>query len=122
MIIKLCKMEGITPICTVRREEQAKLLENDLKVKHVFNTSESDWKQKLGMLCMKTRPSACLECVSGDMTGAMCDFLGFGGTVILYGTLSEKPASGINTIGFIGKDLKIESYLLFVHLSKLSLF
>ena len=92
MIIKLCKMEGITPICTVRREEQAKMLVNDLKVKHVFNTSESDWKQKLGMLCMKTRPSACLECVSGEMTGAMCDFLGFGGTVILYGTLSEKPA------------------------------
>lgn len=29
MIIKLCKMEGITPICTVRRQEQADLLEKE---------------------------------------------------------------------------------------------
>ena len=56
------------------------------------------------------------------MTGAMCDFLGYGGTVILYGTLSEKPVSNINTIGFIGKNLKMESYLLSNDLFKMSLF
>ena len=71
---------------------------------------------------MKLRPTACLECVSGEMTGTMCDFLGFGSTVILYGTLSEKPAGNINTIAFIGKDMKLEGYLLNIALSKMSLF
>ena len=44
MIIKLCHKEGIIPICTVRREEQANFLRSDLKVKYVINTSESNWK------------------------------------------------------------------------------
>ena len=46
------------------------------------------------------------------MTGTMMEFLGFGATVILYGLLSDKPAGGINVIGFIGKNLTLESFLL----------
>jgi hypothetical protein len=33
----------------------------------------------------------------------MLDYLSYGSTMILYGGLSETPASGINTISFIGK-------------------
>lgn len=55
------------------------------------------------------------------MTGLMMEFLGFNGTVILYGLLSDKPAGGINTIGFIGKNLTLESYLLSNELAKKSL-
>ena len=55
-------------------------------------------------ICAKLKPSTCLECVSGNTTGEMLDYLGFGSTLILYGTLSEEPAGGINTIGFIGKN------------------
>jgi len=46
------------------------------------------------------------------MTGLMMHFLGFNSTVILYGLLSDKPAGGIDTIGFIGKNMTLESYLL----------
>ena len=53
MIIKLCHQEGITPICTVRRAEQEEFLKNELKVRHVINTSEENWKQKMGMIAMK---------------------------------------------------------------------
>lgn len=42
----------------------------------------------------------------------MLEYLTFGGTLILYGLLSDKPAAGIDVIGFIGKSLTIESYLL----------
>lgn len=42
----------------------------------------------------------------------MLDFLGYASTLILYGTLSEKPAGGIKTISFIGKAQTIESFLL----------
>lgn len=108
-------------MCTVRREEQAEFLRNDLKVKCVVNTGEQGWKRQLGMICMKVKPSVCLECISDTMTGLMMEFMGFNSTVILYGLLSDKPAGGINTIGFIGKNMTLESFLLTNELAKLSL-
>ena len=73
------------------------------------------------MIAMKVHPSSCLECVADSMTGLMMEFLGFGATVILYGLLSDKPAGGINAIGFIGKNLTLESFLLTNVLVKKSL-
>lgn len=61
---------------------------------------------------MKLRPETCLECIAGETTGQILEFMGFGSTLILYGLLSDKPAGGINVIGFIGKNQTIESFLL----------
>jgi len=41
------------------------------------------------MICMKLRPEACFEAVSGATTGEMLKYMGFGSTVILYGLLSD---------------------------------
>ena len=46
------------------------------------------------------------------MLGDMLNFLSFGGTCILYGLLSEKKAGNINNFNFLGKNLKVESFLL----------
>jgi len=70
---------------------------------------------------MQLRPTVCLESISGTTTGEMLEYLGFGGTLILYGLLSEQPAGGIDTIGFIGKNLRIESYLLVNEVAKMTL-
>ena len=105
----------------MRREEQAEMLRNDLKVKFVVNTGEKGWQKQFGMICLKTRPTVCLECISDSMTGLMMDFMGFETTVILYGLLSDKPAGGINTIGFIGKKMTLESYLLTNDLARMTL-
>lgn len=112
MLIKLCHQENIVPICTVRREEQAEFLRNELGVKNVVNTSDEQWKRQLGAIAMEAKPSTCLECIAGDMTGQMMDFLSFGGTLILYGLLSDQPAGGINVLGLIGKNLKLEGFYL----------
>lgn len=56
---------------------------------YVVNTSEQDYKKKLGAICMKLKPEACFECVSGQTTGEMLEFMGFGSTLILYGLLSD---------------------------------
>lgn len=103
MILNLCAQNNIRAICLVRREEQAQLLRDALKQKYVVNTGEKGYQKQLGMLCLKMRPECCLECVAGDTTGEMLNFMGFGSTLILYGLLSDKPAGGINTIGFLGK-------------------
>jgi len=70
---------------------------------------------------MKLKPDLCFECISGTTTGEMLDYMGFGSTLILYGLLSEQPAAGIKTIGFIGKSQTIESFLLTNFLFKKSL-
>ena len=121
MLIKLCQMKGITPICTVRRPEQAAMLEQEMKCKFVVNTSAADLPKQLGKICMTLKPSVCLECISGESTGDMLEYLTFGGTLILYGLLSERPAGNIDTIGFIGKNLTIESYLLTNEIAKMPL-
>ena len=61
----------------------------DLKQKFVVNTSGKDYEKQLGMICMKLRPEACFEAVSGATTGEMLKYMGFGSTVILYGLLSD---------------------------------
>ena len=89
--------------------------------KNVVDTSQPDFKKTLGQICMRLKPSTCLECISGDMTGMILEFMGFESRVLLYGLLSDKPAGNINTIGFIGKAQTIESFLLNNYLAKKSL-
>ena len=52
-------MNGITPICTVRKEDQAELLRAALGErygKYVINTSKPTYKKDMGAVCMKLRP------------------------------------------------------------------
>ena len=72
-------------------------------------------------MCQKLKPAACLECIAGPTTGEMLKFMAFGSTLILYGLLSDKPASNINTLHFIGKSQTIESFLLFAYLNQKTL-
>lgn len=112
MLIKLCQRAQINTICTVRRAEQVKILE-DLGVKAIINTSLPDYKRIFAETAAKLKPSSCLECISGDTTGEMLEYMGFKSTLILYGLLSDQPAGNIKTIPFIGKAQTIESFLLF---------
>ena len=66
----------------------------------------------MGLACQKLKPSTCFECISGNTTGEMLEYLGFGSTLILYGLLSDQPAGGIKVIPFIGKAQTLESFLL----------
>jgi len=84
----------------------------------VVNTSDKDWKEQLGVIAKEAKPSSCLECVADEMTGLMMQFLGFKGTVILYGLLSDKPAGGIDVMNFIGKNLTLEAFLLTYYVMK----
>ena len=49
---------------------------------------EKKWKEKMSGICKKLNPTGCFECIGGDMTGEMMNFLSPGGTCILYGLLS----------------------------------
>jgi len=74
-----------------------------LGVELIVNTSDPNYKKNFAEICLKAKPSTCLECISGETTGEMLEYLGFKSTLILYGLLSDMPAGGIKTIPFIGK-------------------
>ena len=67
------------------------------------------------------KPSICLECVAGDLTDKILSILSFKSTLILYGGLSEQPAS-IETINFIGKSLTIEAFNIGKYFSNKTIF
>ena len=114
----MCQMNNIKPICLIRRAEQEELLRKEFQCEFVVDTSKADYKQKLGDICAKLKPNTCFECISGNTTGEMLQYLTFNSTLILYGTLSETPAGGIQTIHFIGKSQTIESFLLNTFLAR----
>jgi NADPH:quinone reductase-like Zn-dependent oxidoreductase len=54
-------------------------------------------------ICKKEQPNVCLECVAGDTTGKMLQFMGEQATCILYGLLSQESAT-IDVMSFISKN------------------
>lgn len=60
-----------------------------LGVSAIVNTSLPDYKKTLGQYALKLKPSTCLECIAGNTTGEMLDYLTFGSTLIIYGLLSD---------------------------------
>jgi NADPH2:quinone reductase len=115
MIMPLLISEGIIPICTVRKEDQAQICRDIVGPKYsqyVLNESDPDFKKKIEKICMKLKPKTCLDSIAGDMTGFMLQLMGYRTTLILYGLLSDKPAGNINAIGFMGKGQTMESFLL----------
>lgn len=69
MIIRLCQEEGIPLINIVRKEEQEKILREELKCEHVLNSLEPDFLEKLGELAKKLRATVCFDAVAGELTG-----------------------------------------------------
>ena len=66
----------------------------------------------MGKICKELKPTACLECIAGEMTGIMMEFLHNGGTMILYGSLEQKPLSGVPVGILMNNNLKLEGYML----------
>lgn len=117
MLVPLLIKNGIRPICTVRRHDQVSLLIEEYGDKiEIVDTSLPYFKTNMTNICMRHRPSSCLECIAGDFTGMMLEFMGFKSTLILYGLLSDKPAGNIQAINFLGKAQTIESFLLMAYI------
>jgi len=102
MLIKLCAKKEITVISTVRREETAEIIRNELKQEHVVNTGKEGYKAELKAICDSVKPTVCIDSIGGDTTGEMLSYMGFGSTLIALGLLSGKPYGNISPLHFIG--------------------
>lgn len=57
-------------------------------MQHIVNTSEDGWEDQMRAYKDELKPNTCLECIAGEMTGKMFDFIVDKGVVIVYGCLS----------------------------------
>jgi len=85
--------------------------------KFVVNTSSPDYPKTMAAICKAKRPSTCLECIAGETPGHLMEYMGFESTMIIYGLLSDKDTGGINTLSFLGKNQRIEAFLLWPYMN-----
>lgn len=71
MMMRLAPIYEMEFINIVRREDQVKILKEELKQKYILNSSDPDFLKQLNALTHKLNAKHCLECVSGEMTGHM---------------------------------------------------
>lgn len=115
MVVKVCAQKKIPLINIVRREEQVKLLK-DMGAEHVLNSSVEGWEEQLATLSKQLKARVCFECVAGPMTGTIMKNMPFKSIGIVYGALSFKDCQDISPLLFIGRDQRIEGFLLGTYL------
>ena len=54
----------------------------------------------------------CFEAVAGDITGEIMSKMPYGSKCIVYGCLSEQPVGGIEALTLIGRNQKLEGFIL----------
>ena len=110
MLQKLARKEKLPLVNVVRRAEQEELLRK-LGAEHVFNSSEPEFEERLRLRCQELGVSLALDAVAGPMTGQLARALVDGGTVIVYGSLSEQECR-IHPAEFVFRQKKLEGFWL----------
>jgi NADPH:quinone reductase len=100
MIVRLGLKHGVPVINIVRRKEQADLL-YALGAKHVLNSSDADFDQKLRTLTHQLKATLILDAVAGEFTQQLINAAPHGSLILIYSYLSWEPARiNPNTLWF----------------------
>lgn len=67
---------------------------------------------ELGALAKKFKATSCFEAIGGDITGHILNEMPRKSTVFFYGALAQQPVGAINPLLMIGRDQKIEGWML----------
>jgi NADPH:quinone reductase len=114
MMVKLAPSENMEIINVVRRQEQADMLQNDLKAKHVVVVTGPD--DAAGMKQLKAKvdelgATVAFDAVGGAMTGALLDIMpNKKGVVYVYGVLDGAKVCGIDQMDLIYRQKKLKGF------------
>lgn len=100
MILHLANNHRIPIINIVRREDQANLL-TSIGAKVVLNSEAENFADLLREECLRLNPTVAFEPVAGEMTGRILDAMAPRSEIVVYGSLSESPCSGIDAFELI---------------------
>lgn len=88
----------------------------------VLNSSDEGFWEELGELAKKLRASVCFEAIGGKMTGQVMSKMPSKSVCIVYGVLSEQPIGDVDPLLLIGRNQRIEGFLLNLWLAEKSVF
>jgi NADPH:quinone reductase len=91
MVVRLGKRFGVPVVNVVRRKEQVELLRG-IGAEHVFDSSDSNFDQRLKDACHKVSATYAIDAVAGELTGRVMKALPKGSRMFVYGGLSLKPS------------------------------
>ncbi|MCB0063336.1 MAG: zinc-binding dehydrogenase [Caldilineaceae bacterium] len=111
MVIKLAQKAGTPLVNIVRRQEQVELLQQ-LGAEHILNSSDPDYGDQLRDRCERLKVTAAFDAVAGPATGELFNAMARGGTVYVYGALSNKKSSDLNTGDIIFRGKRVEGFYL----------
>eukprot|EP00298_Acanthocystis_sp_HF-20_P018049 c21884_g2_i1.p1 GENE.c21884_g2_i1~~c21884_g2_i1.p1 ORF type:complete len:349 (-),score=166.68 c21884_g2_i1:142-1188(-) len=120
MLVRLAREEGIEVVCVVRREEQAKILQ-DIGAKHIINSSEEDWKAKLKAKCQELNVIIGFDSIAGPTTGEILHEMPRGSEIQVFGGLSNQNCSSISPTDLIFSGKKVTGFWLTAYLNEKSL-
>ena len=131
ILLRCCQEEEFDLVCVVRRPEQTKLLEA-MGAKHVVDSSQDDFRQKLVAAMAETGARTAFDAIGGKMTGLllanmemaaraqMTTFSTYGSSEMkrayVYGALDVTPIEVPRTVGM---SWECGGWLLFNFLSEL---
>lgn len=110
MMVKYCKVRGITVVNVVRRPEQAELLRK-LGADYIIDTSQETWKKELSDLVQKLSLRLAFDAVAGTMTGELTTILSSNATVYVYGRLADSAVGGIDPIDLIYRKKAVRGWM-----------
>ena len=119
MVVVLAREQNLPLINIVRKEEQVKLLK-DMGAEHVLNSTDKDFLDQLGDLAKQLRATVCFEAIGGKMTGQVMSRMPSKSVCIVYGVLSEQPIGDVDPLLIIGRNQRIEGFLLNLYMEQKS--
>lgn len=92
MIVRMSKLDGYKTINVVRRAEQAKDLER-LGADAIISTSDESIEKRVMEITKGAGVRYALDAVGGQTGSDVVKALGYGGRLLIYGTLAPEPMS-----------------------------
>lgn len=104
----LAAARGIHTISLVRRSEAVQELKA-LGIKHVVNTSDSNWMDQVGDIVGESSISAAADSLGGEASNDLLTLLGSGGTLVSFGVMAGQPMT-LNPSNLIFKQAVIKGF------------
>jgi NADPH:quinone reductase-like Zn-dependent oxidoreductase len=89
MIVRLAAARGLPVVNVVRRRAQVELLQSE-GARHVLDSSEADFDERLKETCTRLGASVAFDAVAGEMTGRLLRAMPGRGRAVVYGALSQE--------------------------------
>ena len=105
----MASLNGIEVINIVRKEEHVKWLK-EKKNKYILDSSEQGFENKLSVLTNDLKATIAFDAVGGESTSILLRAMPNSSTVVLYGGLSGKAISDIESFDIIFKDKKLAGF------------